>query len=161
MSSTVVKLAAFFVIWLMLTASLQPIHLILGAVVTLVVWLLNPAIPSSGARVSWVGAVLYAPWLLGRIFMSGLRVTRLILDPSMPIAPTLIHHRPKLDSDLAIVALGNSITLTPGTITLEASRGELVVHAIDEVSGRDLTEGHLERKLGQVYPPAGPGGKVR
>ena len=83
--------------------------------------------------------------------MSGIHLTRLILDPALPIAPKLVRHRTDLETDEEIVLLGNSITLTPGTITVEVSSDELVVHAIDDVSSRDLVERTLERKIGQVF----------
>lgn len=47
--------------------------------------------------------------------------------------------------------LGNSITLTPGTITVEIEGNQLIVHAIDEASGEDLTSGRIESKISWVF----------
>jgi multicomponent Na+:H+ antiporter subunit E len=47
--------------------------------------------------------------------------------------------------------LGNSITLTPGTITVDINGNYIMVHAIDETSGEDLTSGRMERKIADVY----------
>ena len=49
------------------------------------------------------------------------------------------------------MVLGNSITLTPGTITVEIAPGELVVHAIDEASSADLADGVLDARVGRVF----------
>jgi multicomponent Na+:H+ antiporter subunit E len=49
------------------------------------------------------------------------------------------------------VVLGNSITLTPGTITVEIAPGELVVHAIDEASCADVADGALDARVGRVF----------
>ena len=83
--------------------------------------------------------------------MSGVHVSRIILSPTLPISPRLIRHQTKLKSDGELVVLGNSITLTPGTITVEVAPGELVVHAIDEASSADLVEGVLDARVGRMF----------
>jgi multicomponent Na+:H+ antiporter subunit E len=69
----------------------------------------------------------------------------------LPISPKLIHHQTKFKSDGELVVLGNSITLTPGTITVEVAPGELVVHAIDEASSADLVDGVLEARIARMF----------
>ena len=92
--------------------------------------------------------LIYWPWLLWQIVLSGLRVTRLILSPGLPISPTLVKVDAQQNSAVGLVTYANSITLTPGTISIEASeRGKCIwVHAIeregaegfenDEMNGR-------------------------
>ena len=63
----------------------------------------------------------------------------------------MIHHETGLRSDGELVVLGNSITLTPGTITVEVAPGELVVHAIDDASCADLAEGRLDARVGRMF----------
>ena len=79
------------------------------------------------------GLFVYWPWLLWQIVLSGLRVTRLILSPDLPISPTLVKVDAKAKSSVGLVTYANSITLTPGTISIEASeRGRCIwVHAIE------------------------------
>ena len=146
---------ALFALWIALSASYHPGHLIAGAVFSGAIAWLNPVGLAPGRGVSIPSAIAYVPWLLVRILRSGLHVSWLILHPSLPISPRLIRHRTKLRNDVALVAVGNSITLTPGTITVEASPGELVVHAIDELSSRDLVSGVLEDKVSRVFPEPG------
>lgn len=78
--------------------------------------------------------LVYWPWLLWQILLSGLRVTRLILSPGLPISPTLIKVDAKQKTAVGLVTYANSITLTPGTISIEASeRGSCIwVHAIEQ-----------------------------
>lgn len=141
-----------FTLWVALSASFHPAHLLAGAVFSAGIAWLNP-IGLAGARgVSIPSVLAYAPWLFVRILRSGFHVSRLILHPSLPIAPRLIRHRTDLRSEGAIVTIGNSITLTPGTITVEAQPGELLVHAIDEPSSRDLVDGVLEERVSRVFP---------
>ena len=139
-----------FALWLILSSTFDPAHVAAGAVVAALVAWINPALPHT-RRLSWPAALAYQPWLFGRILKSGLHVSRLILDPKLPIAPELVRHKTSLRSDGELVALGNSITLTPGTITVEVAPGELIVHAIDEESRKDLLDGRFEAKIGGVF----------
>ncbi len=93
----------------------------------------------------------YVPWLLWRILLSGWHVAYLVLHPRMPIDPKLIRHTISLKDEAAIVLLGNSITLTPGTITVEAIAGELVIHAIDDDALGDITSLAMETKVAGVF----------
>lgn len=140
-----------FAFWLLLSASHDVVYVAAGAVIASVVMRLNPAGSAPTRKVSWLVALRYLPWLIGRILKSGLHVSRLILAPALPISPRLIRHKTKLTSDGELVVLGNSITLTPGTITVEVAPGELLVHAIDEVSCADLADGVLDAKVGRVF----------
>ena len=85
MSTRIPTIFALFVIWLILAASYDLVHLVLGAfAAVLVVWL-NPVADSSPFRnLSWWGLLVYLPWLFIRILKSGIHVSRLILAPSLP-----------------------------------------------------------------------------
>jgi len=60
-----------------------------------------------------------------------------------------------LRHDAAVVLLGNSITLTPGTITAEVDHHSLIVHAMDEISAEEVTSGRLESKIAEVFRSEG------
>ena len=146
------KTAALFLIWLILSGTSHPLHVGLGLVASFVVAWLNAGHADSPFRLGPALRMLwYLPWLFGRIVQSSLHVTALILHPALPIAPTLIHYQTRVQSQAAIVLLGNSITLTPGTITCEANEQEVVVHALDEESGHDLTTRRLEQQVARVF----------
>ena len=113
---------------------------------------INPKAAPSTRKFSWLSAIGYMPWLFGRVLKSGFHVSKLILDPALPIKPELLHHKTNLRSDGELVVLGNSITLTPGTITIEVAPGELIVHAIDAPSQEDLVSGVLDDKIGRLFP---------
>jgi len=103
-------------------------------------------------RVSWAGVLTYIPWLFSRILASSVHMARLILDPKLPIDPKLFSHHTTMPHHAAVVLLGNSITLTPGTITVEVSPNQLTVHSIDPASSIDLLSGALEKKVATVFP---------
>ena len=140
-----------FILWLVLSTSTNPLHVATGAIVACLLAWLNPVGPPHMRKFSWIAALAYLPWLSGRILKSGFHVSRLILNPALPIAPEFIHHKTSLESDGELVVLGNSITLTPGTITVEVAPGEIVVHAIDAASHEDLSNGVLDERIGRLF----------
>jgi multicomponent Na+:H+ antiporter subunit E len=89
----------------------------------------------------------YWGWLAREILRSSLEVTRAVLSPKLPISPTVAEFDSscELVSDQAI--LGNSITLTPGTLTLQIEDGRFVVHALTESGARDIVGGEMDRRV--------------
>ena len=89
------------------------------------------------------------PWLLWQIVLSGLRVTRLILSPNLPISPTLVKVDAKQKTAVGLVTYANSITLTPGTISIEASeRSQCIwVHAIEKEGADGFADDEMNRKV--------------
>jgi len=91
--------------------------------------------------------VIYWCWLLKEIFVSNIYVCRLILSPAMPISPTVIALRSSQSSDLARVIFANSITLTPGTVTIDVDGDITEVHAITEEAATSLLQGSMDSKV--------------
>ncbi len=146
------KTAALFVMWVMLSGKFDFFHLGLGVSLSfLVAWLNSGHSPFVPRFRLWGKIFLYLPWLFTRIIASSLHLTKLILDPRLPIHPRLIRYESKLREPPAVVLLGNSITLTPGTITAEVNGQVLLVHAVDELSGEDVTSRRLEAKIADVF----------
>lgn len=149
----ILAVVGLFALWLVLAASYHPAHIAAGAVIAVLVVWLNPTRSTGSRRLSWPAALSYLPWLTGRIFASAVHVSRLILNPSLPISPRFVRHRTELEGDGELVVLGNSITLTPGTITVEVEPGELLVHAIDESATADLESGAFDSRVGRMFAP--------
>jgi multicomponent Na+:H+ antiporter subunit E len=146
------KTAALFGMWVMLSGQFDPVHLGLGMVLSFfVAWINSGHSPFVPRFQLWGRMLLYLPWLFVKIVQSSLHVTRLILDPRLPIHPRLIRYESKLKERAAVVLLGNSITLTPGTITAEVNGQVLLVHAMDEASGEEVTSGRLESKIAKIF----------
>ena len=91
--------------------------------------------------------LIYWCWLLKEIFVSNIYVCRLILNPSMPISPTVIALRSSQSSDLARVIFANSITLTPGTVAIDVDGDITEVHAITEEAAKSLLDGPMDGKV--------------
>lgn len=146
-----VFIAALFLFWLILSASLHPVHLATGAFVAVIVVWLSPKEGQQERAFSLWSALGYGPWLFIRVMKSGLHVCKLILHPGLPIDPEMLEHKTPLRSDGELAVLGNSITLTPGTITIEIEPGKLLVHALDKASQQDVVSGALDRKVGGMF----------
>lgn len=136
----------------MLSAKFNPIHLGLGLALSFfVAWINSGHSPFVPRFYIWGKILLYLPWLFTRIVQSSVHLTKLILHPKLPIDPILFRYESRLKEPPAVVLLGNSITLTPGTITAEVNKNVLLVHAMDQASSEDVTSGRLESKIAGVF----------
>ena len=151
------KAMALFVFWVLLSASFEWIHLGLGLIFSFSVAWINsghsPFVPKFGL---WLRILLYLPWLFYKIIQSSLHLSRLILHPALPIDPQLISVESKLRHNAAVVLLGNSITLTPGTITAEVDRNNLIVHAMDKALSEDFESKEMESKIADIFKDEAP-----
>jgi len=100
--------------------------------------------------------VLYLGWLAKEIVVANLDIARLVLSPSLPIDPVLVRFTTSLPNTVARVALGNSITLTPGTLTLEITGHDVLVHAITEQAATGPSIDAMERRLARVFGVSAP-----
>lgn len=89
----------------------------------------------------------YWPWLIKEIAVSGWQVTRIILHPRLPISPALVRFKPSQASAVGLVTHANSITLTPGTLTVEAGRDEFLVHALTRAGAEGLAGSEMDRRI--------------
>jgi len=101
----------------------------------------------------WRGVISYWPWLAKEIVKSGWEVSRAILHPRLPISPTLVRFRPSQRSAVALVTHANSITLTPGTITVEAKDGEFLVHALTSSGAQGVVDSEMDRRISELEGP--------
>ncbi|MDY0296897.1 MAG: Na+/H+ antiporter subunit E [Acidobacteriota bacterium] len=95
--------------------------------------------------------VYYVFWLLWQILVASLQVAYAVLSPRMPIDPSIVTFKTRLPGTSARVILGNSITLTPGTITVQLQDDEFVVHALMDVSASGILDGSLPGQVARLY----------
>jgi len=131
-----------FVLWLLLSGHWDAVHVGLGAAAAgLVAWLNRGEEDVTALARALPRMACYAPWLLVEIVRANLAVMRIVLDPRLPIDPVLVRVHAPGPGPLAVTTLANSITLTPGTITLDAEGGELTVHALEPGSADGIEAG--------------------
>ena len=93
-------------------------------------------------------AVVYLPWLVKEIFKSNIDVARRVLTPGRPrISPRIIEAATTQHSDLGRVIYANSITLTPGTVSVRVHGTSITVHAIADDVADGLLEGGMDRQV--------------
>ena len=97
-----------------------------------------------------VKAALYIIWLMKEVMMSSIAVTKIAWRRNLRIQPLLEPVQSIQESDVAIVTYANSITLTPGTVTLSVEGNALLVHALDQSFMHDLQEGEMDARIKQI-----------
>jgi multicomponent Na+:H+ antiporter subunit E len=133
----VVSAALLFILWLLLAGSLDTQEIVVGAIASLLVaaLALGPVRALTGCsgrlakRVAY--GIAYVPYLLWQILLANIDVARRVVSPRLPINPGIVRVRTRLKSPLGRLILTSSITLTPGTLTVETDGGDLFIHWID------------------------------
>jgi multicomponent Na+:H+ antiporter subunit E len=146
--------ATLFVFWLLLSGVYTPFLLATGLgasiAVALLAWRMEVADREGHPIHLTLGALVYWPWLIKEIAVSGWRVAKIILKPSLPISPTLVRFRPSQKSAVGLVTHANSITLTPGTITVVAGHDEFLVHALTREGAQAVVESEMDRRVSRL-----------
>jgi len=92
-------------------------------------------------------ALWYWTWLGFEIIKANIDVIKRVLSPSLPISPTMLRVKASQKSDLGQVIYANSITLTPGTISIDVANNEILVHALSKDGAEDLITGEMDRRV--------------
>lgn len=148
----IISLTAFlFAFWLILSGHYTPVLVGAGlasAVFCAVVGRRMLVVDPEGHPLQLLkGAVTYYPWLLLEVVKSAWAVSLIILNPKLPISPAMTRLRASQRSSAGIATYGNSITLTPGTLTVGVEGTELVVHALTVEGALDLESGRMDRRI--------------
>ncbi|MEX1107329.1 MAG: Na+/H+ antiporter subunit E [Dongiaceae bacterium] len=138
-------------IWLLLSGIWEPFLMIVGALSALLVVILARrmgVIDDEGHPIHLaLGALLYLPWLFWQVALSNIDVARRVLSPRMDIDPAHGMVPASQRSNVGLVAFANSITLTPGTVSLSVYPGRIHVHALSRAGLDDLMKGEMDRRV--------------
>jgi len=147
-------ISAFLVLylfWLVLSGYFTAFLMSAGAASAVaVVWFAQrmDVIDAEGHPVQLGWRILaYWAWLSKEIVKSAWDVSKIIVHPRLPISPTLVAFRPSQKTTVGLVIHANSITLTPGTITIEAQKSEFLVHALTRAGAEGVTTGEMDRRV--------------
>jgi multicomponent Na+:H+ antiporter subunit E len=148
---------ALMALWLLMSGIYDGFHIGLGVLSVILVLLLNFrfAFPSPDTAETgqphWGRILLYLPWLVKEMVLSGLHVARVVLTPRMPLDPRLIRFKSKQPNDVARVILGNSITLTPGTLTVDMGKEEYLIHALTRATAEGLLNESMQTRVARLF----------
>lgn len=153
------KLVTFILMlsfWVLLSGMFDAFHLTLGIVSCLLVSLFSHDLlfygrPDAAWLKKMCGLVVYCPWLCYQILLASIEIAYIVLHPRMfdIIDPRLIRFRTSLKSNLARFTFAQSITLTPGTITVNMSDTEFTVYALTKKAAESLP-GEMEIRVAKA-----------
>ena len=150
----IVMFVTLFGFWLLLSGIYKPWLVISGGVITvatIVFTVRNRIVDAEGFPAEKLPrGLVYWPWLLWQMVLSSLNVARIILDPRLPISPTMVRVDAGQSRAVGLVTYANSITLTPGTLSVEVSqaRKQIWVHAITRANAEGLAgDDAMNRKV--------------
>jgi multicomponent Na+:H+ antiporter subunit E len=140
-----------FVTWLLLSGFFEPLLLSLGVASSVaVVWIAHrmDVVDHEGHPVHLGARVIaYWPWLMGEIVKANIDVAKRIVDPRLPIQPSVFWTKTSQKSELGQVIYANSITLTPGTVSVRVVDGSILVHALTDQAAADVEQGGMDRRV--------------
>lgn len=163
MRSRIITFVVSLLLWLLLSFSLDIQHLAMGVFISLVVAFMMGDMFTGEAH-KWFQVRRYF-WFLTYIFLfiwecikANIDVALRVLNPRLPIKPGIVRIKTSLQTETALTFLANSITLTPGTISVDVNKekGIIYIHWID-VKTEDIDEAtriissRFERILKEVF----------
>jgi multicomponent Na+:H+ antiporter subunit E len=160
MIKAILTLLSLAILWVLMSGLFKPLLLILGAVSILITYFFmrrmnkieDEPITIALKPFKFLG---YCIWLLKEIALANWAVTKVILSPRMPIRQNLFSIPHSQQGDMASTIFANSITLTPGTITVETEPGYFLVHALsfseDDLDALADMDGHVAAIEDQRY----------
>ena len=143
-----------FVLWLLLSGIYTPLLITLGAFSSvLVAWIAYrmDVVDHEGfpIHLSWK-ALTYWPWLIWEIIKANIDVSRVILKKEISVQPILFRTAADQKTELGQVTYANSITLTPGTVSIAVGEGMIDVHALTQEAANDLKSGRMNKRVCQM-----------
>jgi multicomponent Na+:H+ antiporter subunit E len=154
-------IATFFIMigfWVTLSGKFDLFHLTLGVIGASLISIFSSELLFSSPitrkhLTSFIGFIKYIPWLIVQIMKANIHLTYLVFHPRMLelIDPRIMRFHCDLKDEFGLVIFANSITLTPGTITVSVTpEGDFKVHAIDETCAGTLP-GEMERRIRRIF----------
>ncbi len=140
-----------YVFWLVLSGYFTPFLLSVGigsAIAILLFAQRMEVVDHEGHPISLGrSAIFYWPWLFKEIVIAAWDVSKIIVNPRLPISPTMVRVRAGQKTSVGKVTYANSITLTPGTISVDVEGDEILVHALTREGAEAVQEGTMDRRV--------------
>jgi len=145
------------IVWVVFSGFLDPFHLSLGLISCgIVTWLSSGllfddrSISIRRRAIQTLRFASYMLWLTWQIVLSNIAVLKLAFAPRSALQPQIIRYRTPLKTDFEKFLLANSITLTPGTVTIKILDDIFYIHAIDDGAAAGLN-GEMDRRIAHIF----------
>ncbi|MDF1823526.1 MAG: Na+/H+ antiporter subunit E [Verrucomicrobiales bacterium] len=146
-----------FLTWMIFSGLFDAFHLTLGLISCgIITWMSadllfeDRTIPLGRRFKQGIGLGSYCLWLLWQILLSNLHLFRLAFSPKEALQPHIVRYETKLKTDFEKYLLANSITLTPGTVTIKIMGDTFYIHAISDFAAKGL-DGEMERRIARIF----------
>ncbi len=147
----VVALVVWMAAWLLWSGLYKPLLITLGVLSCVLVFVLATRMELFEKHGYSLNLGLKLPsfwvWLAGEIVKANIEVARIVLSPRLRISPTVIRIDALAEDRMGQAVLGNSITLTPGSVTVDDHEGKLFVHCLTREGAAALEEGEMNRRV--------------
>lgn len=149
----IIPLLGFLAIWLGLVGiKFNAIHIITAVLVPILVMSFADKLSliPQNLDFNFFKSIKYFLWLTREIIMSSIAVSKIAWCQNIAIYPSIQPIVSVQATELGIVIYANSITLTPGTVTLSTEDNKLLIHALDIKFMEDLQDGNMDRKISEI-----------
>ena len=146
---------ALILVWLVWSGQTQLWLLALGLFSTVFVLCIVNAMRIMDSEtvpswIAWPRMTTYLIWLAKEVVKSNVDVAKRVLSPSLPISPKMIQVTASQRTELGRVILANSITLTPGTVSVELQKDHVEVHALSHEGAEEDLSGGMNRRVANL-----------
>lgn len=158
--TNVMSFISLMIFWVIMSGFIDVIHLSMGVVTVAGVLVFNNKLKrhqffeddmNDLSELRFGRAFYYFFWMIYQIILAGFHVLRVITSPKMPIKPTVVTFRANLPSAHAKMILGNSITLTPGTLTIDIEGDLFTVHALTSKSYEGIVNDEMPKQVLKLF----------
>jgi multicomponent Na+:H+ antiporter subunit E len=152
--------SGLLVFWIAMSGYLDVFHIGLGVLCAGIVIAFNYRLKTSKFfdleledlhKLRVFRVLTYISWLIYQILLSGFKVAFVIINPWLPISTRIIKFKTRLPHAQAKMVLGNSITLTPGTLTIDIHDDEFTVHAFTMDSATDILNDNMPKHVYRLF----------
>jgi multicomponent Na+:H+ antiporter subunit E len=143
------------ILWLLLSGHYTPLLLTLGLLSILLVTLISLrmnliAYDQPETFLRFMKYIPYGFWLIIEILKSNIDVCKRILNPNLPVSPKWVTIKSSQFSEFGKIVYANSITLTPGTISIDVEDDNIDIHALSEIGVEGLTTGDMDNRISRA-----------
>ena len=150
----IVPAGILYLLWLALSGHYEPFLMTVGLISSLAVAMLSSRLgilhPAEHGLLFAFRMIRYIPWLLVQVVKSNLDVTRRVWSPTIPLSPTIVKVEASQKTNIGLALHANSITLTPGTLSIDTGPNYIEVHALSKEIADDLSSGEMDKRVNRV-----------